>query len=197
MLSFLFFFFETSSHHVIQIDLKLVICHGQCRSLDLTGGNWGLRKRHKDRHREKLGSGGPDTPDERCWWPLLPTSAFIYIACMGKQGETQVEFSWVQQHRRRNRTSVVCCYLVQTILTRSVCSVFLSRQPCWTLPPLGWVHAYQPRGPWHICSYVKAYFHCFSFPQWSFCFRLLSVEIIGVNHHSACVEALRYVRQFC
>jgi hypothetical protein len=55
----------------------------------------------------------------------------------------QVEFSW---HRRWNSTAVLCCYLLQTILTRSACPVFLARQPCWTLPPLGWVRGYQPRG---------------------------------------------------
>jgi hypothetical protein len=56
----------------------------------------------------------------------------------------------------RNREAVVC-YLVQTILTRSACPVFLARQPCWTLPPLGGIHAYQPKGPWHS--------HCLSLPQ--------------------------------
>jgi hypothetical protein len=48
------------------------------RSLDLTGSNWGLRKRHEDRHIEKY--------DVRWvlhfWWemwrPPLSSSAFIY-----------------------------------------------------------------------------------------------------------------------
>jgi hypothetical protein len=56
----------------------------------------------------------------------------------------------------RNREAVMCCYLVQTILTRSVCPVFLARQPCWTLPPLGWVHACQPRGLRHSHTHAKA-----------------------------------------
>jgi hypothetical protein len=42
-------------------------------------------------------------------------------------------------------TAVVCCCLLLTILT-SQHAVFSARQPCWTLPLLGWVHAYQPRG---------------------------------------------------
>jgi hypothetical protein len=55
----------------------------------------------------------------------------------------------------RNRAAVLC-YLIQIVLTRLACPVFLARQPCWTLPSLGWVHACQPRGPWHSQAHVKA-----------------------------------------
>jgi hypothetical protein len=134
------------------------------RSVDLTVGDWGLRKRHKDRHRKKLGSGGSNAPDERCQPPLLP-STFIYTASMRKWGEIQVNSHGFSCIGGRNREAVVCCYLVQTILTRSVCLVFLARQPCWTLPPLDWVCAYQPRGPWHSHAHVKAFFYCLSLPQ--------------------------------
>jgi hypothetical protein len=84
----------------------IYLTHGQCRvlmasmirSIDLTGDNCGLRKRHKNRHWEKLGSDGSDTPDERCRQPLL-SSSFIYTAYMMKQGKMQVKFSRVQSHR--------------------------------------------------------------------------------------------------
>jgi hypothetical protein len=65
----------------------------------------------------------------------------------------------------RNRAAVVCCYLVQTILTGSAGPLFLAKQPWCTLLPLGWVHAYQPRGPLTGHGHVKAYFHCLSLPS--------------------------------
>jgi hypothetical protein len=37
--------------------------------------------------------------------PPPPSRTFIYTACMGKQGEMQVEFSWVQLHRWQERSS--------------------------------------------------------------------------------------------
>jgi hypothetical protein len=64
-----------------------------------------FKKRHKDRHREKLGSGRSDAPDERCEQPPLPPSAFIYTACVRKRGEMQVECSWVQLHRQQEQRS--------------------------------------------------------------------------------------------
>jgi hypothetical protein len=84
---------------------------------------------------------------------------------MGKWGEMQVGFSCVQSLGGRNRAAVVSYYLVQTILTRSACLVFLAKHPCWTLLSLGWVRAYQPRGPWQSCVLVKVYFHCLSLPS--------------------------------
>jgi hypothetical protein len=75
------------------------------RFLDLTESNWGLRKKHKDRQREKLGLGESNTPYERCQQPPLPPSAFFYAACMGKQDEMQVEFSWVQLRRWQEQHS--------------------------------------------------------------------------------------------
>jgi hypothetical protein len=37
------------------------------KSINLTGGDWGLEERHKDRQKEKLGLGGSDAPDEKHW----------------------------------------------------------------------------------------------------------------------------------
>jgi hypothetical protein len=45
----------------------------------------------------------------------------------------QVKFSWVQLH------SCGTLLFSQAILTRSPCPVFLARQACWTLAPLGWI----------------------------------------------------------
>jgi hypothetical protein len=85
--------------------MAVLLTASMSRSLELTGSNWGLRKNHKDRHREKLGSGGPNTPDERCRQPPSPPSACIYTASVGKQGEMLVEFSWVQLHRQQEQCS--------------------------------------------------------------------------------------------
>jgi hypothetical protein len=51
------------------------------KSVNLTGGNWELEERHKDRHRKKLGLGGSDAPDERYQPPPHP-STFIYTVHM-------------------------------------------------------------------------------------------------------------------
>jgi hypothetical protein len=62
-------------------------------------GDW--EKRHKDR---KAGIGWVCTLDEsRC--PPPPPSAFIYTVSVGKWAEVQVEFSWVQSHRRQEQRS--------------------------------------------------------------------------------------------
>jgi hypothetical protein len=56
----------------------------------------------------------------------------------------------------RNSTAVVCCYLVQTILTRSAGPVFLVRQPCWTLPPLTRSVPISQEALWQSHARVKA-----------------------------------------
>jgi hypothetical protein len=124
------------------------------RSLDLTGSDWGLRKKHKDRHREKLGSGRSDTLLMRDAGNTLCLHEHLFIQQVWESGVKCRSSS----HRSsciggRNRASMVCCYLVQTILTRPACPVFLARQPCWILSPLGWVCAYQPRGLWQSCAF--------------------------------------------
>jgi hypothetical protein len=132
------------------------------RSLDLTGSDWGLRKKHKDRHRESCGPVSPallmrDAGD------ILHLQAHLFIQHVWESGVKCRLSSHGSSHiGGRNSTSVECCHLVQTILTRSVCPVFLAKQPCWTLPALGWVCTYQPRGPWCSRAHVKGYFHCLS-----------------------------------
>jgi hypothetical protein len=54
------------------------------KSINLTEGNWELEKRHKDRHREKLGLGGSDVFGKRCQRPPLHLSTFIYTVHMWK-----------------------------------------------------------------------------------------------------------------
>jgi hypothetical protein len=66
----------------------------------------------------------------------------------------------------RNSTDAVCCYLVQTILARWECPVFLARQPCWTLPPSGWVRAYQPRGRLTEPCSCPGHFYHLSLPSY-------------------------------
>jgi hypothetical protein len=68
----------------------LIVMTSMRGSVDLTGGDW-TKKKIQRQNREKLGSGGSDTSDERCWGPPS-TSKHIYLYSMyGK-----AEFSWVQ-----------------------------------------------------------------------------------------------------
>jgi hypothetical protein len=135
------------------------------RSLDLTESEWRLRKRHKDRHRKSWGRVGP-TLLMRDASDLLHLQVHLFIQ---QVWESRVKCRWGSHGSScvggRNRAAVVCCYLIQTILTRLACPVFLARQPCWTLSPLGWVLTYQSRGSWQSCAHVKVYFHCLSLPS--------------------------------
>jgi hypothetical protein len=133
-------------------------------SLDLTGSDWGLRKKTQRQTYRKAGVGWSSTPDERRHNPFY-LQAHVFIQ---QVWENQVKGRLSSHGSRcigsRNSAVVVCCYLLQTILTRSACLVFLARQPCWTLPLLSWVHPYQPRGPLtELCS-CQGYFHCLSLP---------------------------------
>jgi hypothetical protein len=60
---------------------------------------------------------------------------------------------------------VLGCLVLQTILTRSACPVFLARQFCRTLTLLCWVRACQPRGTLTEPYSCQGYFHCLSFPS--------------------------------
>jgi hypothetical protein len=69
--------------------------------------------------------------------PTTPsTSKRIYTACMDSRVKCRSSSHGSSHICGRNSAAVVCCYLVQTILTRSVCPVFRARQPCWTCLPL-------------------------------------------------------------
>jgi hypothetical protein len=131
------------------------------KGLTWLGEDWGLRQRHKDRHREKLGSRGSNTPDERHWRPPLP-STFIYTACMRKRGEMQVKFSWVQLPRWQEQRSCGMLLFSTDYPDQVSMSCFSCKAALMTLacPWLG--TAYQPRGPWHSCAHVKAFFYCLS-----------------------------------
>jgi hypothetical protein len=135
------------------------------RSIDLTEDDWELRKKHKDRHRESWDLVGSTLLMTDASGPLC-LQAPLFIQQVWESGvKCRSSSHGSSPIGGRNRETVVCCYLVQTILTRSVCPVFLARQPCPTLPPLGWVLVYQSRGPWHNRAHVKSYFYCFSLPS--------------------------------
>jgi hypothetical protein len=122
------------------------------RSVVLTGGDWGIRKRHKDRHWESWGRVGLALLMRDASDPLL-LQVHLFIQHVWESRVKCRSSSHGSSHvGGRNSAVVVCCYLVQSILTRSACPIFLARQPCWALPCLGWVHAYQPRGPWQSCA---------------------------------------------
>jgi hypothetical protein len=143
---------------LIEKKIHLYLTASLGRSLDLTGCDWGLTKWHKDRHRESWGRWV-----QHSWWEMLATtsdSKRIYL--YSKYGKAGWNAARVQSHTWWQLWYVIIYY---TILTRSACPVFLARQPCWTLPPLGWVHACQLRGPWHSCVHIKGYFHCLSLPS--------------------------------
>jgi hypothetical protein len=97
--------------------------------------------------------------------PLCFQAHLFIQHVLGSRVECRLSSHGSSHAGSRNREAVVCCYLVQTILIRSVCPVFLARQPCWTLLPLGWVCAYQSRGPWQSHAHIKAFFHCLSLPH--------------------------------
>jgi hypothetical protein len=125
-------------------------------------GDW--EKTHKDKYIEKLGPGVSTSPDERCWWHPPPPSALIYTACMGKWGEMQVNFSWVQWHRLQEQHT--CGMLLFTTDYPHYISMYCF--PCkgvfLNLASLGWVHAYQPKGSLTELCPCQGYFHCFSLP---------------------------------
>lgn len=149
--------FSTNIHVTIRL---LFLMTNADRSIDLTGGDWGLRKKQKDRHRESWDLVGVTLLMRDASNPL---SLQVHLLT---QHEWESGVEWRSSSHgssrvgSRSRAAMVCCYLVQTVLPRSACPVFLARQPCWTLLPLGWVRNYQPRGLWHSRAYVKAYFHC-------------------------------------
>jgi hypothetical protein len=100
------------------------------RSLGQTGSYWGLKKRHKDRHRESWNRVGPallmgDADDPF----LLQVYLFIQHAWESRE-KSRSSSHGSSRIGSRNSAAVVCCYLVQTILTRSVCPVFPARQLC-------------------------------------------------------------------
>jgi hypothetical protein len=132
--------------------------------LVLLGLTW-VRKRTQRHTYRKAGIGWV----QHSWWEMpvtISASKCIYLYSMcGKAGEVQVNSHGSSCIGSRNRAAVVCCYLVQTILTRSVCPVFLARQLCWTLLPLGWVHAYQSRGRLSELCPWQGYVHCVSLPS--------------------------------
>jgi hypothetical protein len=63
---------------------------------------------------------------------------------MGKRGEAQVKFSWVQSHRQQEQRSYSILLFTADSPDYISMSCFLCKE---TLPLLGWVGAYQPRGP--------------------------------------------------
>jgi hypothetical protein len=73
------------------------------KSVIMTGGHWRLEERYKVRHREKLGLGGSDAPDERHQRPPLYPSVFIYTVHM----RSQVRFSWAKSHSQQNKDIMV------------------------------------------------------------------------------------------
>jgi hypothetical protein len=116
------------------------------RSLDLTESDWGLRKKtQRQTYRETWDGVGLTL----LMGDTLQLQVHLFKQHVWESGANCRSSSHGSSSGigSRNSTAVVCCYLLQTMLTRSACPVFLARQPCWTLPPLGRVHAYQPRGP--------------------------------------------------
>jgi hypothetical protein len=85
--------------------VSIILTANVSRSLDLAGNIWGLRKRHKDRHRASWAQVGLTVLMRDACDPPPPPSAFIYTACMGKWDEMQVEFSWVWSSRRQEQSS--------------------------------------------------------------------------------------------
>jgi hypothetical protein len=76
------------------------------RSLDLTGSDWGLRKKtQRQTYRKAWDRVGSALLMRDAGDPPLPSSTFIYIASVGKPGEGQVEFSWVQSRRWQEQRS--------------------------------------------------------------------------------------------
>jgi hypothetical protein len=148
-----------------QMRLPKIKSHGQHEQVPWPDWKWlGIEKKDtKTDIQKNLGLGGSSTPGEKCQWPPPTTSAFIYTS-MGKWGEVQVEFPGSSCIDGRNSAAVVCCYLQQTILTMSTCPVFPARQPCWTISPLGCVHAYQQGALWQNRAHAKVYLHCLSLP---------------------------------
>jgi hypothetical protein len=98
-------------------------------SVDLIGSEWRLRRRTQRQTKRKAGPGGSDTPDEKCGRPpCLQTNLVIQHVWESRVKCRSCSHGSILLGGR-NREAVVCCYLVQTILTRSACPVFLARQP--------------------------------------------------------------------
>jgi hypothetical protein len=78
----------------------------ESRSLDMTGSDWGLRKKtQRHTYRKAWDWVGPALLMRDAGNPPLPPSAFIYTARMGKWDEVQVMFSWVQLRRQQEQHS--------------------------------------------------------------------------------------------
>jgi hypothetical protein len=103
-------------------------------------------KRHKDRHTEKLGTRWA----QHSWWemPVTP-SAYKCIYLYSRCGKAEWKAGRVLMGPvTRQQEQHSCGMLLFTAdYPLSTCPVFPARRPCWALPPLGWVRAYQPRGP--------------------------------------------------
>jgi hypothetical protein len=86
------------------------------KSVNMTRGHWRLEERYKVRHREKLGLGGSDAPNERHWRPLLYPSTFIYTVHM----RSQFRFKWAKSRSQQNKDTMVSFFSILTILYPSV-----------------------------------------------------------------------------
>jgi hypothetical protein len=136
--------------------------HGQRGSpLTWLGATGDWEKRHKDRHIEKPGIGWV----QHSWWEMPVTSstssAFIYTAGVGKRGEGQVEFSWVQSCRRQEQCS--CGMLLFTADSPDYLSM-----PCFpckaALLNLASSWSISQGALWQSHAHVKSDFHCLSLP---------------------------------
>jgi hypothetical protein len=91
-------------------------------------------------------------------------------------------------------------------------SCFSCKTTLLNLAPLGWVNAYQPRGPWHSRAHIKAYFHCLSLPHSCACFKVFlahwrchsSGRVPGYKHkalssdpNAVKVSSTFYVSYYC
>jgi hypothetical protein len=124
------------------------------RSLDLAGSHWGLRKKtQRQTYRKAWDWVGPALLVRDAGDPLR-LQVHLFIQQVWESGvNCRLSSHGSSCVGGRNNAAVVCCYLLHTILTTSACPVFPARQPCRNLSPLGWVRAYQPRGPLtELCS---------------------------------------------
>jgi hypothetical protein len=76
------------------------------RSLDLTGSDWGWRKKDTKTYRKAWDWVGLAFQMRAAGDSLyLQVHLFIYTASVGKRGGVQVAFSWVQSSRRQEQHS--------------------------------------------------------------------------------------------
>jgi hypothetical protein len=100
------------------------------RSLDLTGSDWGLRKKTQRQTYRKVGPVGPALLMRDAGHPLcLQVHLFIQQVWESEVKGRSSSYGFCRVGSRNN-AAVACCYLLQTILTTSTCPVFPARQPC-------------------------------------------------------------------